>query len=263
MKEKLIVGGCFDILHDYHRGWLKLVASKASYIKFLLQSDKVIANKKGQGRPLFPYAWREYDITTYLDSLNVPYKIHKREAHQTLNDFLTDEYRLVAPREEYFYIPNHLYIPEIGQQHASDIYNALMEAKQSSKCIAKQVGAVLVSPNGKLSALAHNGPKKEHLGWPCQKYIEYERHYGPDLTAWGKVGNLFVECSYPHAEECLLGAYPTKGWYIITTCAPCLKCAKAIVEAGIARVSCLTPYKRREDLNYLIENRVMVHCKYD
>jgi deoxycytidylate deaminase len=261
MRERLLAGGCFDILHDSHREWLRLVASKASHIKFLLQSDEVIEKKKGPGRPLFPYEWRELDIRQFLDSLNVPYEVHKRETHHTLKDFITEGERFIAPREEYFYIANHIHIPEVGGHHSSDIYNALIKAQRSSVCKARQVGAVLISPNGDLISSAYNGPKELHSGWPCQKYIEYEKHYGPDRSNWGGVKDLFVECSYPHAEECLLGALPIKGCYLITTCAPCIKCAKAIIGTGIARVSCLAPHKRMEGLNHLIENNVMVYCK--
>ena len=71
-----------------------------------------------------------------------------------------------------------------------------------------------------------------------------------------------MECSWPHAEERLLRDRDCRGWYVITTCAPCLKCAEAIVRAGISRVSCLAPYKKREGIEYLIENKVKVHCKY-
>ena len=178
MKERLLTGGCFDILHDSHREWLKIVASRASEIRFALAGDSDIAIRKGKDRPLFPYEWRKGDVEAFLKTLGVPYEIYRQGERE---GFKAEGFRFVAPREEYLHIPNCLYIPEVGGQHTSDIYKALMDAKGGSTCEARQVGAVLVSPDGRLQGKASNGPPIDRLG-ECQKYNAYEKRYGSDKT---------------------------------------------------------------------------------
>lgn len=257
MKENLIVGGCFDILHRDHREWLNVIARKASFIRLLLQSDEVISSKKGLDRPLFPYLWRKEDIEAYLTTLSVPFEVLERKRQHTIEDFLTEGFRVVIPRKEYSYLPNHLYIPEIDRHHTSDVYKALLQAKERSTCSVRQVGAVLLSPDGEIIDTSTNGPPEDLLG-QCQKYDAYIERYGLDKNAWTKDG-FFVECSYKHAEERLLKGKSYPGYYLLTTCAPCLKCAQCILDAGIYRVSYLAPYKRKEGVELLKHHGVLTH----
>lgn len=69
-----------------------------------------------------------------------------------------------------------------------------------------------------------------------------------------------------HAElNCILNATDTIGWTLYVTKPPCIKCAAAIIQAGIAVVVCpsLDPNSswfldQKEAQNILIESRTVV-----
>ncbi len=50
-KNKILVGGCFDILHIGHINFLKKAKTFGDYLIVLLESDKNIKKLKGSTRP--------------------------------------------------------------------------------------------------------------------------------------------------------------------------------------------------------------------
>jgi len=52
MKKKVLVGGCFDILHYGHVYFLKHAKALGDRLVVALESDKNIKRLKGQGRPI-------------------------------------------------------------------------------------------------------------------------------------------------------------------------------------------------------------------
>lgn len=51
-KKKILVGGCFDILHYGHIHFLKKAKALGDYLVVALESDKNITRLKGSGRPI-------------------------------------------------------------------------------------------------------------------------------------------------------------------------------------------------------------------
>jgi len=51
-KNKVLVGGCFDILHYGHIHFLKKAKSLGDYLIVALESDKNIKKMKGEKRPI-------------------------------------------------------------------------------------------------------------------------------------------------------------------------------------------------------------------
>lgn len=48
----VLVGGCFDILHQGHFDFLKKAKKQGDQLIVLLESDQSVAIKKGKGRPI-------------------------------------------------------------------------------------------------------------------------------------------------------------------------------------------------------------------
>jgi rfaE bifunctional protein nucleotidyltransferase chain/domain len=52
VKKKVLVGGCFDILHYGHICFLKEAKKKGNYLVIALESDENAKRLKGPGRPI-------------------------------------------------------------------------------------------------------------------------------------------------------------------------------------------------------------------
>jgi rfaE bifunctional protein nucleotidyltransferase chain/domain len=53
MTDKVLVGGCFDILHYGHIQFLKKAKALGNHLVVALESDKNIRRIKGEKRPIF------------------------------------------------------------------------------------------------------------------------------------------------------------------------------------------------------------------
>ena len=51
-KTVVLVGGCFDLLHEGHRQFLKLAKKQGDLLLVALENDKNIRRLKGQDRPI-------------------------------------------------------------------------------------------------------------------------------------------------------------------------------------------------------------------
>ncbi len=52
-KKVVLVGGCFDLLHEAHIDFLKEAKNYGEELVVMIQSDKYIALNKGKGRPIY------------------------------------------------------------------------------------------------------------------------------------------------------------------------------------------------------------------
>jgi rfaE bifunctional protein nucleotidyltransferase chain/domain len=66
VKKKVLVGGCFDILHYGHICFLKEAKKKGNYLVIALESDENTKMLKGPGRPIHNQKQRR----EILESLN-------------------------------------------------------------------------------------------------------------------------------------------------------------------------------------------------
>ena len=100
-----------------------------------------------------------------------------------------------------------------------------------STCGSKhKVGAVLTSPNGNVIATGYNGPPKQwkSCDYPVPGALCVRDSDDRCITALHAEEKVIIECA-------LLKQSP-KGGYLYITLAPCIRCARLIVEAQIARV---------------------------
>lgn len=52
IKRKILVGGCFDLIHFGHIHFLKRARTLGDYLVVALESDKNVRRLKGRGRPI-------------------------------------------------------------------------------------------------------------------------------------------------------------------------------------------------------------------
>jgi D-beta-D-heptose 7-phosphate kinase/D-beta-D-heptose 1-phosphate adenosyltransferase len=62
-NTKILVGGCFDILHEAHREFLQKAKSLGDTLIVLLESDENIKKLKGENRPLNDIARRAFKLS--------------------------------------------------------------------------------------------------------------------------------------------------------------------------------------------------------
>lgn len=113
-----------------------------------------------------------------------------------------------------------------------------------STCPSRQVGAVLVDPETNIIiATGYNGAPRglPHCGPECSN-----RQSGGD---WGKCNALHAELNVIIA--CALAGKSTKGAWLYLTTTPCVFCARAIVNAGVARVLATSAYPHAEAIEML------------
>jgi dCMP deaminase len=131
-----------------------------------------------------------------------------------------------------------------------------------SKCLSRQIGAVLVR-NNRVIGTGYNGPPR---GVPHCDYRDdngqYVDHHVSDKCPRQRMGFKSGEgmehCPAVHAEinpimQAATQGTPTEGATLYCYCGtPCINCTKEIIQAGIKRVVCLgksgsTPYIRSVD----------------
>jgi dCMP deaminase len=119
-----------------------------------------------------------------------------------------------------------------------------------SKCVRRQVGAVIISPDNSQVWVGYNGPPSEWtpaihpiLDTSCDRWCERSK-----LSNLGRTMASYDNCITIHAEKnALLKSDPTlrRGGKIYVTSFPCWDCAKAIANSGIIHV--VTRYDRVAD----------------
>lgn len=127
-----------------------------------------------------------------------------------------------------------------------------------SKCVRRQIGAVIVSTENFHTWIGYNGPPAE---WKPQRSTISVRG-GPETETqcneWcrrairGEASAAYDNCITIHAEaNALLKSDPAlrKGGTIYTTSFPCWDCAKMIANSGIKKI--VTGYDNEADAHRL------------
>lgn len=114
--------------------------------------------------------------------------------------------------------------------------NIARELASASKCVSKQVGAVIVK-NGRILSTGYNGTPAGYTN--CCDHWNGE--YTPDHHEWSKTYEIHAEMNAIiwAAKE----GISIDGATIYVTLEPCSECSKNLIASGIKRIVYATPYE--------------------
>lgn len=114
--------------------------------------------------------------------------------------------------------------------------NIASEIATASKCVSKQVGAVIVK-DGRILSTGYNGTPAGYIN--CCEH--WDNEYTKDHHEWSKTYEI-------HAEmNAIIWAarkgISVEGATIYVTLEPCSECSKNLIASGIQRIVYLKPYE--------------------
>jgi len=114
--------------------------------------------------------------------------------------------------------------------------NIAKELATASKCVSKQVGAVIVK-DGRVLSTGYNGTPAGFIN--CCDY--WDNKYTPEHHDWSKTYEIHAEMNAIiwAARE----GISIKGATIYVTLEPCSECSKNIIASGIKRIVYDKPYE--------------------
>ena len=132
--------------------------------------------------------------------------------------------------------------------------NIANEIASASKCVSKQVGAVIVK-DGRILSTGYNGTPTGYVN--CCDYWNGE--YTPEHHEWSKTYEI-------HAEMNAIIWAARKGISIenatiYVTLEPCSECSKNLIASGIKRIVYETPYEHTQSSiisKFLKDNGVII-----
>lgn len=134
-------------------------------------------------------------------------------------------------------------------ENAETAAKVLRRESVKSTCARRRVGCALVGHEGSILDLAVNGLDDDDV-WHCW-CVHHKRKFSHTLR-----------CPSAHAEEKVLrrnrGVVDFGACGLVTTTAPCLECARQIVDAGIQEVWYSEEFRDRLGLEYLYGSGVLV-----
>lgn len=269
--EELYIGGAFDIFSPDHRSFI--IRSYETAIRNYpirrlvigLLTDLDVASR-GQHRPFFPYEWRHNDILKWFTSS--PFSGIEGLVEETYHfDFYRGKnrerfaQRIIVINTEYkdqhwvqqvnAWHPYIQFVEPIDKVHTTDILVELLRAKETSRCLYRKVGAILLR-NGEIVVSGSSGPEFEHD--KCENCSKYQAIM-EGFRKTEKIEPSPVLCDFSHAEiKCL--PYSQIGDDILVTTKPCHYCAKEIISHGIRRVVYLEPHNDSLALSILDDNNI-------
>jgi rfaE bifunctional protein nucleotidyltransferase chain/domain len=86
MSKKIVVNGCFDLLHRGHIDLLIFARSIGDYLLVCIDSDEMIKQSKGFSRPIFNQQERKY----ILENLKPVDEVRIFNSHAHLREILKD-----------------------------------------------------------------------------------------------------------------------------------------------------------------------------
>jgi dCMP deaminase len=132
--------------------------------------------------------------------------------------------------------------------------NIAKEIASASKCVSKQVGAVIVK-DGRILSTGYNGTPSGFIN--CNEY--WNNCYTKEHHEWSKKYEIHAEMNA--IIWAARNGISIDGATIYVTLEPCSECAKNIVASGITRVVYLTPYDKnnsKEILEFVTQNSVKI-----
>ena len=118
----------------------------------------------------------------------------------------------------------------------ANFINIAQELSTASKCVSKQVGAVIVK-NGRILSTGYNGTPAGYVN--CCDHWDGE--YTKEHHEWSKTYEIHAEMNAIiwAARQGICVEHAT----IYVTLEPCSECSKNIIASGIKRIVFLKPYE--------------------
>jgi deoxycytidylate deaminase len=242
----LYIGWWYDVMHSWHRDFIKRALScysakikeGVSGIIIGLNSDTFLNNKKWLERPFFEFDWRKNDMEAYLKTLNISEIWVVDEEDANLSDYQVVVMEWWPMEVEWKDKYDLLAVPEVWWQHTSTIMSSIDDAKQKSRCKMIQIWSILVR-QGDIIWEWHNG-----AAW-TDNCLKERVFYSPENELWKNNMSIGVECNSPHAE--IMAMKNAVIWDdLITSLSPCVNCAREIIKRGIRRVVYLGEYYNQD-----------------
>jgi len=132
---------------------------------------------------------------------------------------------------------------------------------ENSRATKRKVGAVLVKDRQIISE-GYNGTPTGFNN-QCEEYIEVDKDTPKAIEIEGKWMKLRTKPEVLHAEsnailKCAYKGISTKDSTLYVTCAPCIDCAKLIIQAGIKRVVYNNDYHNKDGIELLMKAAIKV-----
>ena len=132
--------------------------------------------------------------------------------------------------------------------------NIALEIAKASKCVSKQVGAVIVK-DGRILSTGYNGTPAGYTN--CKDH--WNNEYTKDHHEWSKTYEI-------HAEmNAIIWAarkgISIEGGTIYVTLEPCSECSKNLIAAGIEKIVYLKAYEHTNSQivsKFLKDNKVLI-----
>ena len=136
----------------------------------------------------------------------------------------------------------------------TNFINIAKELASASKCVSKQVGAVIVK-DGRILSTGYNGTPPGHIN--CCDY--WNGKYTKDHHEWSKTYEIHAEMNAIiwAARE----GISINGATIYVTLEPCSECSKNLIASGIKRVVYEKPYEHTNSKiisNFIKSNGVYI-----
>ena len=136
----------------------------------------------------------------------------------------------------------------------NNFINIAKEIASASKCVSKQVGAVIVK-DGRILSTGYNGTPSRYTN--CNE--QWHGLYTKEHHEWSKTYEI-------HAEmNAIIWAarkgISIEGATIYVTLEPCSECSKNLIASGIERIVYATPYEYNESeiiSRFLQDNGVII-----
>jgi deoxycytidylate deaminase len=249
MKTTYIPWG-FDVLHSDHRKFIDDAIRKTNPQQLVIGIAKSswLAQKKWSKRPFFSDDWRIQDMAAFLDPLSS--KISKQIVltdgnHDFIKQFDNVNVYTINSERAKREFPGFKVISAIewDKYHTTDIYSSLINVQNLSWCYVRKVGSVLVRDGSIVLATANDIFQESNCN-TCPKYYAW-------ISGWKECGKE-LPCKYlsEHAEQ--LALEQSIPWDdLFSTHAPCLSCAKSIIEKRIRRIVYISEYTNPDGVNLL------------
>ncbi len=114
--------------------------------------------------------------------------------------------------------------------------NIALEIATASKCVSKQVGAVIVK-DGRILSTGYNGTPSGYIN--CREHWDGE--YTSEHHEWSKTYEIHSEMNA--IIWAARKGISIEGATIFVTLEPCSECSKNIIASGIKRIVYLKPYE--------------------